>query len=57
MPDDSERPITPLAFGMSRIRPARFVTLNVIGAASWTATYTAIGFGVGTLWQMLVNAF
>jgi membrane protein DedA with SNARE-associated domain len=45
--------ITPLAFGMSEIRVARFMVLNIIGNFLWTATYLLLGYGAAIAWLRL----
>lgn len=48
--------ITPLAFGMSGIRTARFMLLNIIGNFLWTATYLLLGYGAAMAWQHLSHS-
>jgi membrane protein DedA with SNARE-associated domain len=37
----------PIAIGMSRVAPARFLALNTLGAAVWATLFSAIGFAFG----------
>ena len=41
------RIVTPLAAGMSGISPARFLLLNVLGAALWAVSVGAAGYAFG----------
>lgn len=41
------RNITPFALGMSDVPTARFVTLNMCGAAVWAVSVTLVGWSVG----------
>ena len=43
--------ITPLALGISSIRRARFILLNILGNFFWTATYLVFGHGAAAAWQ------
>lgn len=47
------RNATPLVMGAHGVRPARFIVCNLIGAALWSVTFTALGYGVGAMiWQV-----
>ena len=48
------RNVTPFAIGMSEVPTRRFVLLNVIGAATWAATFTCGGYLFGAAMETLV---
>lgn len=41
------RTVAPFLIGTSGVRPARFVLLNVIGAAAWSAIVGCLGYSLG----------
>jgi len=43
--------VTLLAFGISSIRPGRFILLNVLSNFFWTATYLVVGYGGAAAWR------
>lgn len=51
------RTVTPLVLGMSRIPPARFAVLNVIGTMLWAGTVTGLGLAFGTLAKRYIGTF
>ena len=48
------RNVTPLVMGAHGVRPLKFVLCNLVGAALWSVTFTAIGYGVGVVIRNLV---
>jgi len=43
--------VTLLAFGISSIRPGRFILLSVLSNFFWTATYLVMGYGGAAAWR------
>lgn len=49
------RNVTPFALGMSDVPTARFVVLNVIGAATWAVTVALFGWSVGEAAEQMLG--
>jgi membrane protein DedA with SNARE-associated domain len=49
------RNVTPFALGMSDVSTARFVVLNVIGAATWAVAVALFGWSVGEAAERLLG--
>ena len=48
--------IAPLILGMDRtIRPRRFILLNLIGAAPWSAVVAAVGYFFGHVLKIFLD--
>src|SRR3954469_16529240 len=43
--------ITPVAFGISSIRPGHFILLNILSNFFWIATGLVLGYGAAATWQ------
>jgi membrane protein DedA with SNARE-associated domain len=41
--------VTPIAFGLSRIRASRFMALNAIGIVAWTGLFASGGYACATV--------
>lgn len=41
--------VTPVAFGLSRIRASRFMALNAVGIVAWTALFSSGGYAAATV--------
>ena len=39
--------VTPVAFGMTKIPVARFMSLDLVGNALWTVVFTFVGYSLG----------
>lgn len=49
------RNVTPFAVGMSEVTTARFVTLNLIGAAIWAIIFGYAGYSFGHAFEFLMG--
>ena len=49
------RTVTPLAAGMSGVAPARFMVLNVLGAALWAVSVGAAGYAFGHGLELMLD--
>jgi membrane protein DedA with SNARE-associated domain len=49
------RTICPIVLGASGYPPARFVPLNLLGAALWAACFAAAGYGLGAALHALLQ--
>jgi membrane protein DedA with SNARE-associated domain len=47
--------VTPIAFGMTHISVARFMTLDLIGNAFWTLVFSVGGYAFGTAFVRFVQ--
>jgi membrane protein DedA with SNARE-associated domain len=43
----------PIALGLSNMRPARFLWLNLLSAAVWSSVFATVGYGAGELVHQL----
>ena len=50
------RNVTPFAVGMSEVKTARFVSLNIIGAAVWATTFGLLGYTFGHAFEQVLGA-
>ena len=50
------RNVTPFAVGMSEVKTARFVSLNIIGAAVWATTFGLLGYSFGHAFEQVLGA-
>jgi membrane protein DedA with SNARE-associated domain len=48
------RSVTPVALGMSSVKTAHFIVLNLIGAFAWSVVMGAFGFLIGNVAKILV---
>jgi membrane protein DedA with SNARE-associated domain len=46
--------VTPIAFGLSRIRAGRFMALNAVGIVAWTGLFASGGYACATV---LLNGY
>jgi membrane protein DedA with SNARE-associated domain len=49
------RNVIPFALGMSRMRAARYILLNVIGAAVWAVALASLGWGLGEAAHLFIE--
>jgi membrane protein DedA with SNARE-associated domain len=49
------RTISPIVLGASGYSPARFVPLNLFGAALWAACFASLGYGLGATLHTLLG--
>jgi membrane protein DedA with SNARE-associated domain len=49
------RTVTPLAAGMSGVKPERFLLLNVLGAATWAVVVGAAGYAFGHGLELMLD--
>jgi len=49
------RNVTPFALGMSHVSTARFVILNVVGAAVWAVVVASLGWSIGAAAKELLG--
>lgn len=49
------RTVTPILMGISRVSPALFLTLNIIGASVWAAVIGGLGYVFGQTLEVLMG--
>ncbi len=49
------RTVTPFLIGMSRILPARFLVLNIVGAALWALVIGTLGYMFGQTLEIVIG--
>jgi membrane protein DedA with SNARE-associated domain len=49
------RNVTPFAIGMSEVATARFIVLNLIGAAIWAVSFGFAGYTFGHAFELLLG--
>lgn len=51
------RVIIPVAFGTSRVTGLRFFVFNLLGAATWSAIFTSLGYFLGNALEVYLGNF
>jgi membrane protein DedA with SNARE-associated domain len=49
------RTITPFVIGLSKVKPARFLVLNAIGALVWASTVGFLGYSLGNVLELYLE--